>query len=316
MDSTRREFIKAGTAGILAAAGAPLLHADGGASRSLEIVIIGLNAYVFDANDPSVVRVGFMGAAHGQQGDAAPGVERPKMRARAAAKGKKPAQTFGAPANTETVIIMEGFRTRIDAQTTVPQTVQTPPARPSTDHPADVFKEADWRSMQWVPNVAWFAKKPKVAADWDKKVAGILELRGGSLEAGMPAHPVGQVAMWEFKDGTTTVWKQTMADRIVYRLPLSSPDVTLHQTPLAGGAANTVKLRAEPQLRIVIDYLDNSPDSGYPVGTKLEHFAAFYSLLDDPSQSPILPEHTADVAKPRTRRSRPGPYCPSTIMQI
>jgi hypothetical protein len=257
-----------------------------------------------------------MGAAHGQPGDAAPGVERPKMRARAAAKKQKPATMFGPPAKGETVLIMEGYRTRIEAQSTVPQAVQTPPTKPSTNHPANVFNAADWRSMQWVPNVAWFAKKPKVASDWEKKVAGILELRGGSLEAGMPAHPIGQVAMWEFKDGNTTVWQQTMADRIVYRLPLSSPDVALHQTPLAGGAVNTVKLRAEPQLRIVIDYLDNSPDSGYPVGTKLDHFTAFYSLLEESQQPLILPEHTSNVAKPRTGKVRPGPYCPPTIMQI
>jgi hypothetical protein len=310
MQISRRGFLIAGSAGALAAR-VPLLAA----TPSLEIEIIGLNAYVLSPSDPSAVQVGFIGAAHGKPAAAAP---MPKMRLRAAPAGKRPAAVFAASPAGETIITLEGFRTRIeaDAQAQLLAAPHAAPAKPPATHPRNPHNAADWRPLHWVPNVAWYASSAKVASDWQSKVAGILELRGGSLEAGMPDHEDGKCAVWAFENGAQTVWQQSIADRMIYRLPLNGPAVTLRQTSLTGGADNVVKLTANGTLRIVIDYPDTTVDQFYPIGTSLDHFKAFYALLADPNQPQIVPVHRSNSVPPKVGGSRPGPYCPPTIMVV
>jgi hypothetical protein len=192
-------------------------------------------------------------------------------------------------------------------------------------YPSSTDTDDGWKNMEWVPNVSANGPSNRLASDWRTKVNGRFVLTNGTLQGGQPSDVAAKHGTWEFKSTnqpTTVAFKQAITDRVRYHVDLPDADVVLKLSGAPSGTPASITIRpsgGKVSLVLMGGHPSTAPPS-IPVGARIDHFCAFYQLMDPvPAPGDWLYPHFAGL-NPGTQvqtgsgsgpsSANPGFYCP------
>jgi hypothetical protein len=164
--------------------------------------------------------------------------------------------------------------------------------------------------------------------NWRQKVNGYIEIPRGVVRGSHPSDHDLRRTLFEFKTRNSatgaTPFVHALTDRVIWRVPVRGDRI---QISLKGASKAPHEIVIRPtrgnrvQLKLIGRHTHGTPAS-LEVGTELDHFCAFYELLERQSASPASPAfvdrltpYVFQIPPPVTTSAgtgqpSPGPLCP------
>ena len=196
--------------------------------------------------------------------------------------------------------------------------ISTKPGHPpSPNHPSDSNSETDWADTRWIPYVSPDYPTSSLNPNWRTMVDGRLVLVGGRFTGASPSKVAARDLLWEFRDPDgDTPYQQSISDTGRYKAQIKGDSVTLTFTGARTGLTRLVvrpQVAGDPVVLQLEGMHDMSSTQPIQVGGKIDHFCAFYQLMQPvpPVSKQYLPYLIGEIgATGSTGSGSPGYYCP------
>jgi hypothetical protein len=161
------------------------------------------------------------------------------------------------------------------------------------DGPASPDVDDEWeRDLRWLPRISSGQKgadypNHRRIANWRGKVDGFVEIPRGVVRASHPSNHDLRWTLFEFKPRNPT-WHpghpfvHALTDRVTWRVAVPGNEVVI---ALQGATSAPPQIVVRPargnrvQLKLIGRHAHGTPAS-LDIGTELDHFCAFYELLE------------------------------------
>ena len=183
------------------------------------------------------------------------------------------------------------------------------PTLPKVSTLAAATAPTNWDNLYLIPDLVAIANKAagegsnvKLLEKWRDTLDARVILAGGKINVRKPAQLFAQNALWQFKQpGSRLIHEQSIADTLIYRVPIASRRVILKEGP-----ATLLDLSATAgNLTFTITAETVKPYRPIKPGEAFQHFTTFFDAVSpSPARRP-LPYY-----EPRAKRDDiVGKYC-------
>lgn len=180
--------------------------------------------------------------------------------------------------------------------------------------PVDPDNPAHWEPLHWVPSLSAEHTTSSLNPRWRELVNGRVVLHGGRIKGLHPSDVVVKGSLFEFRRGSTPVFRQAITDRLEYSVRVPSDRVVM----LLDGPHPTKKvvITSNPGRPVRLRLLGRhakSTGGTLPVGAGIEHYCAFYQLMQPiPAPAEWLLPYYVGSATPANAAGQPSPglFCP------
>ena len=190
--------------------------------------------------------------------------------------------------------------------------------------PANPGNVADWADLKFVPGTIYAQSTTDYPAsslnpNWRSLVDGRVVLTHGEITAINPSDVAVRDSIFEFKSnsGTQAAFKQAMTDRTVFRADVPADRIVIHLTGATETKVNPIIIRpvtpGRPvKLKLIGRHVHQTPPV-LPVNAAVEHYCAFYQLLQPIPQAKdqLIPYlFSGPPAASAGGQPSPGALCP------